>query len=304
MSIRMRYCQRMLDSEKAEERKRASRSTGRRRLSRGTRNLCAILLPCLLTTSLQAGGAGPEADALVRKMVAAYQKADSIQETTEATVIVPGSGTYVQSSNMKWKRPNQAYLYTQDPHQGTVSVHTDGRTITIYSAKQNVFTRRNAPTDLRGTIEAINKAATDAFNVQMNQVLNPISFLLTKQMPREAKAFRYGGLANVNGRRAHKVIGQADPNWIRGMAPAMNIVPQKREVTLWIDTETNLLLKAAGAFTWKVTSANGTKLPKPVPGGILFEEVHRNTLLNVAMREEDFRFFPPKGAKQLFQERQ
>jgi outer membrane lipoprotein-sorting protein len=293
------------DQKKAEERATLSHAAGRqRRLGKTALRLGLLLLPCALTTALQAGGAGPDANALVRKMVATYKKATSIQETTEATVTVPGGSAYVQSTNMKWKHPNQTYLHSQDPQQGTVSVHTDGKTITIYSARQNIFTRRNAPTDLRETMETINRASTQAFNIQMTQVLNPISFLLTTDMPREAKAFRYAGMATLNGRRAHKVVGQADPNWVRGMVPAMTVVPIKRDVILWIDAQTNLLLKSAGNFTWKVTSANGAKLQTPQIGGILFEEVHRNTLLNIAMRDEDFRFFPPKGAKQLFQERQ
>jgi outer membrane lipoprotein-sorting protein len=301
--FRMKHYRRVPDQKKETERAALSRFPGlRNRLSTGAGLLGAALISCSLATSLHAGGGAPDANALVRKMVTTYQKANSIQETTEATVQMPGSGSYVQISNMKWRRPNHTYLYTQDPQQGTVSVYTDGKLITIYSAKQNIYTRRNAPTDLRGTMDVITKASSDAFNVQMNQILNPISFLLTKDMPREAKGFRYLGETTLNGRRAHKVVGQADLNWIRAMAPERTIVPGKRELTLWIDVQTNLLLKSAGAFTWKVTATNGNKLPRPVPDGILFEETHRNTLLNVAMRDEDFRFSPPKGAKILYQE--
>ncbi|MCS6775460.1 MAG: DUF2092 domain-containing protein [Chloroherpetonaceae bacterium] len=271
-------------------------------------------LVCLIATgsmTLASSAAGPalpagsalDANALVRRMVAAYRKAQTIQENTEARMVMPDGSSFIQSGAIKWRRPNQVYIYSQDPQQGTMHVYSDGRLITVYSQRQNIFTNRNAMPDLQGTMRVVTKAAQDAFGVQFNQVLSPISFLLSDGMPREARSFRFAGEASVNGRRAYKVVGQADTAWMRNMVPDATIVPVKRNVALWIDAQTSLLLKASGDFAWKVTAADGMRLEQPVTGGVFFEETHFNTRLNAPIEETAFRFRAPRGAKQLFQER-
>lgn len=262
----------------------------------------SVLLLCVPATTLRAGGA-QDANALVRRMIAVYRNAQTIQENAEAKVLAPGGGMYIQTSSIKWKRPNLAYLFSQDPQQGTLQVFTDGKLITLYSQKQNIYTRRNAPPDLKGTLDVADKAAQDAFRIPISQVLNPISFLLSTGMPREAKSFRFAGETNLNGKRTFKVVGQAEPAWLQSIVPQLKIVPVKRDVMLWIDAQSSLLLKAMGTFTWKVTAVNGTPLPKTTMAGFMFEESHRGTLLNAPISEEDFRFKAPKGARQLFQER-
>jgi outer membrane lipoprotein-sorting protein len=37
---------------------------------------------------------------------------------------------------------------------------------------------------------------------------------------------------------------------------------------------------------------------------ISFVETHRSTVLNSAVKDDEFRFVPPKNAKELFRERQ
>lgn len=271
-------------------------------------------LVCLITTGsmMLAGsatgpalpaGSVPDANALVRRMVATYRKAQTIQESTEARMMTPDGSNFIQSGAIKWRRPNQIYIYSQDPQQGTMHVYSDGRLITVYSQRQNIFTNRNAMPDLQGTMRVVTKAAQDAFGVQFHQVLSPISFLMSDGMPREARSFRFAGEASVNGRRAYKVMGQADTAWMRTMVPDATIVPVKRNVTLWIDTQTFLLLKASGDFSWRITVADGMRLERPVTGGVFFEETHFNTRLDAPIEETAFRFKAPRGAKQLFQER-
>lgn len=265
--------------------------------------LSLALLLAVIPEPLTAGAPAPDANTIVKKMVTAYKKATSIQDFAEATFATPGVSTYIQSSRLKWKSPNLIYFHSQDPRLGTLSMHSNGNTITLYMGKQNLFTRRNTTAKLQDTLVLADKASQESFGFQNSQILSPLSFMLSNGMPREASSFRYAGQTTLDGQRVHKVTALADLRWAKAMVPNAVIEPAKREIVLWIDVKTNLLKKASGYFTWKVISVNKERLARPLAGGFRFEETHRDTILNAPIPDEEFRFTPPKGAKQLFQER-
>ena len=85
-----------------------------------------------------AGGA--DADAIVRKMVITYQSAQSVQEKSEAKMKTIEGREFFQSSEVKFRRPNLLYIASTDPQLGTYTVYCNGRTVTMYTGTQNIFT--------------------------------------------------------------------------------------------------------------------------------------------------------------------
>jgi outer membrane lipoprotein-sorting protein len=282
----------------------------RSRLAKGRGRRMALTSFCLLLCVLMlmplpccpAAPPSPDANALVRKMVAAYQAATTIQETSEAKMVEPGKGEYIQSNTLKYKRPAMLALETVDPDLGTLATYVNGSTITIFSGKQNVYTKRTASPNLARNLTVIGAASTELVHVTPTQMLNPISFLLAKGgMPEEAQAFRYVGVKMVEGRKTYMLIAQASTVWLKQIMPFAK--PERRDINLYIDVQTNLLAKAAIAVTYQATLPAVSGEPsKIVRGGFAFEETHRGTILNAPIVDATFSFRPPKGATEIFQE--
>jgi hypothetical protein len=125
---------------------------------------------------------------------------------------------------------------------------------------------------------------------------------LSKETLREAKNFRFVGAEMINGRNTSRVAGQVELDWMRLVFGDPRLTPVQRDVTLWIDNSNGLLVKAALRLAWTTNIVVQGK-PAKAAGGFSFEEVHRGTLLNGTLSDEEFRFSPPKGALQLFQQR-
>lgn len=247
----------------------------------------------------------PDANALIKKMLQTYRSASSIRDEAQANVTELGKGRYEQRSVLVYQTPNKLHINSVDPNQGTVSVYSDGRLVSIYSGKQNIFTRRNAVPGLAQTLVIAEKAAQDSFRVSLTQLLSPLSFLSGNGTIREALAFRTVGTETVAGYKAYKITAQAHPMLLQAVVPPRSSVQfGKKDITLWIDARRNTLVKASAQLTWKVTLPSDGFTPKRViPGGLYFEETHRSTILNSAVKDEEFRFNPPQNAKELFQER-
>jgi len=245
---------------------------------------------------------GPDANALVRKMVAAYHAASTIQETAEAVIRTPERGEYLQTSSIKYKRPNLLVLETSDPVTGSIVCYANTRTLTVYSGKQNIFTKRTAPKSYARLIPLIEKTSAEV-RVPILQIFTPLSFLLAKGMPVEAQSFRYSGMAVVDGRKTYKVIGRATPDLMQKAAPAAYLRPDKSEVTFFIDPRTNLLVKVKAVLVWRATiPGRGKTRAQVFRTGYVLEETHRGTVLNAPIVDTAFVFAPPKGAVEIFQE--
>lgn len=245
-----------------------------------------------------------DANAIIKRMLRTYQNAQTLQEQAEAKLTLMGGNSYVQSTTLKFKKPGQFTCESTDPMMGTVTIYCTGQTVTIYSGKQNIFTKRTAATDMTKNLKTLERASSDLLGTELQQILNPLSFIAAKGMPREASQFRYGGLQTIRGRKYHLVTAQADSAWIATLVPTMKITPKQRDIGLWIDAEKNLLVKAVLRITWVATEpgAGGQNAPKTT-GGFAFEENHRNTVLNGVFKDTDFQFIPPKDAKEIFQSR-
>ena len=247
----------------------------------------------------------PNADALVKKMVQTYRAASTLRDEAQATIIDPKLGRYEQRSNIVYQKPNRLYTSSIDPHQGTITTYCDGRLIALFSGKQNIYTRRNAPDSLPKAVALSEKALEDSLRVNITQLLNPVSFLIGNGTVREAVGFKVVGTEMIAGYKTYKVTAAANPAWLQGMMPPRSKVQfSKKEITLWIDARRNLLVKASAQLTWKAfLPADGSFPARTEPGGLSFEETHRSTVVNAPVKDEEFHFAAPSNAKEIFQER-
>jgi outer membrane lipoprotein-sorting protein len=261
------------------------------------------LLLCLLilipSSCLPAAPLSPDANVLVRKMVATYQTATTIQETSGATVVELGRGAHLQNSTFKYKRPTLFVLEVVDPIIGTLATYVNGTTVTLYSSKRGVFAKRTALPKLEQNLTLMDKISVDLMHATATQMLNPLSFLLAKGMPTEAQSFHYGGVKMVEGRKTYLVTAQANTAWLRKIIPIGQV--DRRDIQLYIDANTNLLAKATLAVKFRITIPARGKTPrKTVQSGFGFVETHRGTILNAPIADNSFSFLAPKDATEVF----
>lgn len=243
------------------------------------------------------------ANALVRKMMATYQSAQAIEETSEAKVKEYGKADYIQSTTLRFKGPNLIYLASEDPSIGTYQSFCNGKTITVYTGRHNTYTKRNSPIGLPKTLTKLAAAGELILGVSVVQMLSPLSFMSGKAMPQECRNFQYVREEMLEGNKVIVVTGQANLAWLQTMGAPQQTVLDRREVTLWIDANRFLLRKAACDLLWRFKKVSASQNVSTVTGGFKFVEVHRATRMNPPLRDEDFFFVPPTGAVEQFQDR-
>lgn len=249
-----------------------------------------------------AGGA--DADAIVRKMVITYQSAQSVQEKSEAKMKTIEGREFFQSSEVKFRRPNLLYIASTDPQLGTYTVYCNGRTVTMYTGTQNIFTKRDSPTNLRQTVQSLHDTGNDLLGTPVTQILSPVSFMSANGMPDECKKFHFVKEDTLDGKRVYVVSGQADVNWALSLFTFKEMKFLRRDITLWIDASRSLLLKASCdmIYSYETPVKAGQRI-NTVVSCLRFTETHSNIALNVPIREETFFFQLPRGAVEKFQER-
>ena len=196
-------------------------------------------------------------------------------------------------------------LYTTDPLAGTFQAFADGRTISVYSGKENVYTRRNAPYGgLAPTIEAIERVSGEVLGVRSTQLFSPLSFIVAKEMPREAQSYTFEKEETVMGKKVYKVHGKMNVDFMKTILGSNKVIPVQRDIVLWIDARTNQLVRSASTMSWKIPQAAlPNQKPRYTVGGLSYIETYNRLSFNTVIEDKTFHFDPPLGAKQLFQER-
>lgn len=287
----------------------ANQNAARRSVKRTRLRMASALVGIALTllpsvTAAGGGPKGPDANTLVRRMLAAYKKATSVQADFEAQILRMRGLEYIQSGTIRYKRPDRVELYTTDPLTGTFHAWADGRAISVYSGTNNSYTKRTAPPGLGPTIAGIEKVSEEVLGVRSTQIFSPLSFILAKDMPREAQTFTYLRDETILGRKTHCVSAKLNMSFIQEMLQSQRIIVLQRDVKLWIDVQNNQLVRSASTILWKApTQESTTKKLVYRPDGISFQETYRNVIFDAPIKDDVFRFTPPQGARQLFQER-
>ena len=258
--------------------------------------LILVAVTSYTTGSAQGNNARLDANALVHQMVAAYRSFQTLQENSETKFVKTNGAEFIQTTTIKYERPNLVYVEAHDPMQGSVLMYCNGRSAVIYSGKQNIYMQRTAAPTIVGSLEVMSKASKVMIGLPQDQMLSPLSFLAAKRMPVEAANFRYVKTEVIAGKRVALVAAVAELNWLKALFPvSVPVTFQKREIMLWIDLNTRLLVRASCDFIWIIEAGNN-----PEPGRMRFVETHYNVIPNAPLREEDFNIIPPKGAQEVF----
>lgn len=242
---------------------------------------------------------------IVLEMCRTYQNADSFQDRSEAKMTQLNGTQFIQTNLTRFKKPNMIVIESRDLSAGTFTTYASGTLITVFSGKQNVFMRNDSPKDLTGTFKRIQQTVLDTMGTNSDQVLSPMSFLIAKKgLPDEASELKLEGTEKVDGHQIYKVTGKASLHWFQKMIPANNrtkIIPDQRDVALWIDAQSHLLVKAAATLSFHVIyPKSGTQPATKVSDGIAFTETHSNTVINPTFTVADFTFKEPKNVKQIY----
>jgi outer membrane lipoprotein-sorting protein len=254
-----------------------------------------ILLCAVTCTAANSIPPVMDANALV---ILTYQKAQSFTETSESRIVSSSHQEFFQTSKLTYKRPNLLLILSTDPKQGTFQSVCDGSTATFYSGKLNLFMRRNAPATVGDVLVSVSRSSDDLVSSPQIGMLSPTSFLVAKGMPNEAKTFHYVSTQTIEGHRAALVKATADPVWLKSLFPKHYLVTfQHKEISLWIDLDTKLLVRASCDITWQIQTEHN-----PISGNLTFNETHTHLAINAPLRDEIFNFVPPKGAIEKFPE--
>ena len=287
-----------------------NKSIGRKRQRRFSGGIASLTLACGILASQSAGGRETprgglvDGNAIVRRMMTTYRSAQAFEETSEAKIKGIGQADYIQSTTIRFKRPNLFYLSSEDPVVGTYQGFCNGKTVIVYSGAKNTYTQRNSPVNLPQTMTRLYSAGKSLMeNLSIIQMLSPIGFLSAKGMPDECKNFRFVRMDVVDGNKVAVVTGQADSNWLQSQDVPKQTVFDRRDVTFWVDTHTYLLRKASCDLRWH--SNQGAALKQSAgasSAGFQFVETHHGSRVNLPLRDEDFFFNAPKGAVEQYQQ--
>ena len=262
-------------------------------------------LAVLLALPAGATAGKPDAVAIVKKMVATYKSVSTFQETSRARILMLNGTSAEQSTTFKYRKPDRVAVTSVDPVNGTLEGFADGLTVSIYSGKQNVFTRRTAPTVYQEIMQLIGSASEESLGVRLSQILAPASFIAAKgSLPDEAKVFAYVQRQDLAGHHTYLIKALADPAWVQSLAPSLKVTPRRRDILFWIDTKSYNLVRATIALTWMSTLPGQSRSARQtLKGGFAIEETHQNMITNAPLPDSAFRFIPPRGAIEKFPKR-
>lgn len=244
-----------------------------------------------------------DANAIVKKMVATYKTFNTYSETSEARIALLGSPAQIQTTAFKFQKPSKFFVQTSDPQTGTLSIYSDSSQVTVFGGRQNIFTKRDYAGTFVNTVKTYEKVAKEMLDMNITQILSPISLMTAGESGmREAKNFRYLGSKDVNGRPAHVVASLVDLTWLATIVGNQDFIPDKSQVKLWIDKQSNLMVHSVIQFVWKAKIQRPGVKDKMVLQGMVMDEVHKNQVIDKPIDANAFRFAPPAGSKQIFPE--
>ena len=245
-------------------------------------------------------------DQIIREMCKVYQSAETFQDRAEAKITNLSGPQYIQSNDIRFKKPNLIVIESRDPIQGTFYTYATGSLITVYSGKQNIFMQRECPPDLSGTLKRIGTTVKDTIGVNIEQMLSPISFLSAKNGQLvEGSNFKIVKKETLDGHEVYRLSAKARDSWFQKFIPAnspVKIVPDLRDIVLWVDVKSHLLVKAFATLTFHIILPKSAGSPqRKILDGITFVETHSNTRINPSFQASDFSFRQPKNATQIYQ---
>lgn len=240
---------------------------------------------------------------ILRSMVAAYKNAQTMQVETEGDQRISGPGAPLfvhHTTAYKYQtRPARLAMSTRNAITGTTSYFADGTSFVVYSGLHNQFTRRDEAGDLTALARRIDQLTP--------QLLTPLGMILSGEQPRGLISPQLAGSENVDGKPAYVVKAVFDPSYVRYLGHKTDFASgydaAKSEATLWIDKRTGYLLKSTQRLVWKGVTRDPDSGRRAVTDTLELSERVTKLVPNAPLAQSEFRFIPPKGAQEVYQER-
>jgi len=236
--------------------------------------------------------------AMLSRCVKAYGAQETLYYQSEADVTVVLNKTpqqVHQSILIKLDRPGgQGMLAIKDPIKGTQLSTADARYVVDYEGATNRYIRRARQGSFRELLDHLDRLYP--------QLLSPITFLRVGSLAFEPGSARAEPESEVRGKPAFVVRVNLSASYLREFATRAfqkPLEPASREVTLWLDPATGLLLKSSLNLSWtgRVQNQAGTTvLFNPSVSGT---ETTARFVPNPRFGAEEFRFLPPEKAREV-----
>ncbi len=269
---------------------------------RAFRSLAPIALILGMGITILPMAHAQDGNAIARKMIQTYHNLNTYSETSEAKIVVLGGPQQIQTASLKYQKPSAFVSTTSDPQSGTLQIYSDGKKVTIYGGRQNIFTQRNYTGNFVTTVAQYEKVAKELLDMNIQQLLSPVGFMIAKDLPREAKAFKVLPAEKRGGKDNYVIQSPVDMTWLTGMVGKQNFMANRCVVRLWIDKQTYLVTRAVMNIMWQVKLQRPGVKERLLVQGMVLEEDHKDQQPNSPLNFDSFRFAPPAGAKQIFEE--
>lgn len=262
----------------------------------------SALVVCVWLVVSVAANAAPDAYKLTRKMVTTYKAMKTFQETSEAKITLLNGRQIYQSNSIKYMAPALFTVVSMDPNAGTMACYSNSRGVTLFSGKQNIYSKRTTPLELKQRMADVERLSADLTGTTFVQTMNAISFMTSGDLPKEVSTLRYAGKNTINGIETYHIAAEVNRGWMQKNAPK-GFKPQAGEIAIYMDARTNLLVRCAIRLIWTMKIPPRKKEPaKVVTTGYLIEETHQGMEVDKPIKETTFDFLPPKGSTEIYRE--
>ena len=245
--------------------------------------------PLLLSGALLLAAVSAQAQsgiAAIKKVADTYAALGSYEGTSSLDTRVLSQGKPFQAvANtvyLKFKQPNRINLQLTT-NNGSMTIVSDGKDLTIYDARSNSYIKVPAPADGKKLVQEISlRAGVSAF-------MDPLFFLTKFPIPSAVGSFAVKGSDTSNG-HAVTVITAVQKDGKGGV----------RNWKWWVDKETGLLRKIEGSTLPQPLKVFRTEGKKRVPTTIQVSQMTRHIVAemkpNANLGDDVFRFVTPPNA--------
>lgn len=240
----------------------------------------------------------------LKHMLDSYRELKSLHMTSDTDVEIKLNQSPIKSTQFTTirflRQPARIKLSTRDTQTGTIELTVDGRNMYFYSGTDNAYQKRAFTGDLAQAAEKMDQYAY--------QILSPLAFQHGAGLPHGVTGLRYEGMKAIGTKKAHVISGRFSDEFVSQFGMSMQrmsefLRPGRSVFAIWLEKDTYLLLQSRVEFRWNGSREETIRLPAAKDPHIFFTEKVVQFIPNAALKENQFQFSAPAGAKEVFVER-
>ena len=194
-----------------------------------------------------------------------------------------------QTSELRYKQPNQVFMTVSSPGIGSVTSYNNGREMFVYRSSINSYQKRPGKPDVKSYVLGLRE-------FKITTMLDPLAFLTGEPVERAVPTAVVKVGESLNGVACNVIVGQLNRAFIGNAKSGV--------VTFWADKDTNLLRKILIVITGIPATARQRIMEKGKPvvksRRLVFDTTVSMTVqelqINPPLTDASFTYIPPKGA--------